>query len=199
MNLARYKADIAGGALKIYESRLVAGLLLEEVTAEKWKNAIEVENILQKTSINTAKRQAALLKSRLQKLNREGWQLVHDGSKPVATQVAFAAAIAHSNLLADFLDIAVRDRFRASHRTLSRNNWETFVAGCHERDAEMSDWSPSTVNKLGDTVFQILSEVGLLSDGKTTMLQPVAYERAVLDMLKRGGYDHVIRCMQVFY
>lgn len=185
--------------MKVYESRLIAGLLLQKATPVEWKNAVEIENILQKTSINTAKRQAALLKTRLQKLNKEGWQLVRDGSKPVATQVTFAAAIAHSNLLADFLDIAVRDRFRASHRTLSRTNWETFVAGCHERDAEMSDWSSSTVNKLGDTAFQILSEVGLLSDGKTTMLQPVAYERAVLDMLKRGGYDHVIRCMQVFY
>lgn len=198
-NLVRYKADIAGGALKVYESRLIAGLLLQNATAESWKSAIEFENILQKTSINTAKRQAALLKSRLQKLNQEAWQLVLDGSKPVATQVTFAAAIAHSNLLADFLDIAVRDRFRASHRTLSRTNWESFVAGCHERDAEMSYWSSSTVNKLGDSVFQILSEVGLLSPGKETALQPVAYERPVLDMLNRGGYDHIIRCMQVFY
>ncbi|TAX55348.1 DUF1819 family protein [Rhizobium leguminosarum] len=198
-NLGRYKADIAGGALKVYESRMIADLLLQNTTAEGWKNAIEIENILQKTSINTAKRQAALLKSRLQTLNHEAWQLVLDGSKPVATQVTFAAALAHSNLLADFLDIAVRDRFRTSHRSLSRNNWETFVAGCHERDAEMSYWSSSTVSKLGDTVFQILSEVGLLSPGKATMLQPVPYERPVLDMLNRGGYDHVIRCMQVFY
>lgn len=197
--MARYKADIAGGALKVYESRLIADLLLQNATPEKWKEAVETENILQKTSINTAKRQATLLRTRLQKLNKEGWELVRDGSKPVATQIIFAAAIAHSNLLADFLDIAVRDRFRTSHRTLSRTNWETFVAGCHDRDAEMSDWSSSTVSKLGDTAFQILSEVGLLSDGKTTMLQPVAYERAVLDMLKRGGYDHVIRYMQVFY
>jgi hypothetical protein len=57
--MPRYKADIAGGALKVYESRLVADLLLNEVSASDWRNAIEIDNVLQKKSPGTARRQAS--------------------------------------------------------------------------------------------------------------------------------------------
>jgi hypothetical protein len=57
-----YKADIAGGSLKLYESRVIADLLLNGVTPKAWKTAIEVENVLQKTSQGTAKRQASLIR-----------------------------------------------------------------------------------------------------------------------------------------
>ena len=36
----RYKADITAGALKLPESRLIADLLLRQVDAEGWKDAI---------------------------------------------------------------------------------------------------------------------------------------------------------------
>ncbi|WP_082657768.1 MULTISPECIES: BrxA family protein [unclassified Sphingopyxis] len=71
--------------LKLYESRVIAGLLLESVSAEKWKQAIEVENVLQKTSLGTAKRQASLIRTRLKTMTPDHWRLVRDGSKPLAT------------------------------------------------------------------------------------------------------------------
>lgn len=91
-----YKADIAGGSLKVYESRIIADLLLKRLPAVEWRQAIEVDNVLQKTSIGTAKRQASLIKTRLKQMTPPLWKLVRDGTKPVATQAVFAAAIAHS-------------------------------------------------------------------------------------------------------
>ena len=58
----RYKADIAGGSLKLPESRIIAGLLIDGVSESEWKDAIEVENVLQKRSPGTAKRQASLIR-----------------------------------------------------------------------------------------------------------------------------------------
>ena len=103
---------VAGGALKLYESRIIADLLLNRVTPKAWKAAIEVDNVLQKTSQGTAKRQASLIRARLITMTAEHWLLVRDGSKPLASQAMFAAAIAHSHLLRDFLIQAVRDCFR---------------------------------------------------------------------------------------
>ena len=45
-----YKADIAGGSLKVPESRIIADLLLRGVDEKEWRDAIEVENALQKRS-----------------------------------------------------------------------------------------------------------------------------------------------------
>ena len=193
-----YKADIAGGSLKVYETRIIAGLLLEKLSPEAWCQAIEIDNVLQKKSPNTARRQASLIKARLQTMTEDLWVLVRDGNKPVATQAVFASAIAHSRLLADFLDLEVRDRIRGGTPELTRAHWHAFVEACRDRDAEMTDWSASTRAKLGDSVFQILTEVGLLSTGPSPHLQPVLYAPEVTSYLKKSGFLNVLRAMQVF-
>ncbi len=75
-----YKADIAGGSLKVYESRIIADLLLKKLPAADWRHAIEVDNVLQKTSIGTAKRQSSLIKARLKRMTPPLWELVRDGT-----------------------------------------------------------------------------------------------------------------------
>ena len=196
--MVTYKADIAGGALKVYESRIVADLLIRGLGPAEWRSAIEVENVLQKTSPNTARRQASLIRARLRTLPPDAWVLVRDGAKPVATQAIFAAAIAHSRLLRDFLDISVRDHFRSGRLALTRSHWRAFVEACLERDPEMGIWSPSTTNKLGDSVFQILTEVGMLTSGSKPMLQPVYYQPEVLAYLNAHQFPDVVRAMQAF-
>jgi hypothetical protein len=193
-----YKADIAGGSLKVYESRIIADLLLRRLPAAEWRQIIEIDNVLQKTSIGTAKRQASLIKARLKRMTPKLWELVRDGTKPVATQAVFAAAIAHSSLLRDFLALYVRDRFLSGELALSRNHWRAFVDSCHERDPEMSDWSASTTDKLGDSVLRILTEVGMLSEGTKPTLQPVHYEPEVMNYLSDPKFEEVRRAMQVF-
>ncbi len=193
-----YRADIAGGSLKVYESRIIADMLLKKLPPSDWRRAIEVENVLQKTSVGTAKRQASLIKARLKRMTPELWELVRDGSKPVATQAVCAAAIAHSSLLRDFLAIYVRDRFLSGDLALTRSSWRSFVAACRERDPEMSDWSASTTDKLGDSVLRILTEVGMLSEGSRPTLQPVHYEPEIVSYLKDPRFEDVRRAMQVF-
>ncbi len=196
--MPRYKADIAGGALKVYESRIVADLLLRGVTPAQWRHAIETENVLQKTSPGTAKRQASLMRGRLASLSAEAWVLVRDGSKPVATQTVFAAAVAHSALLQDFLTIVVRDHFRSGNLALTRGHWAAYVESCLERDPEMTKWSASTSNKLCDSVFQILTEVGMLSDADRPVLRPVYYQPEILAYLNQDQFHEVVRAMQAF-
>jgi hypothetical protein len=75
-----YKADIAGGSLKVYEARIVADLLLRNLSASEWRHAIELDNVLQKTSVGTAKRQASLIKARLKLMMPELWTIVRDVS-----------------------------------------------------------------------------------------------------------------------
>jgi hypothetical protein len=193
-----YKADIAGGSLKVYESRIIADLLLRGLPAAAWRHAIEVDNVLQKTSVGTAKRQASLIKARLNPMTPDLWELVRDGTKPVATQAVFASAIAHSSLLRDFLILEVRNRFRSGDLGLTRNHWRSYVDACHERDPEMSVWSASTTDKLGDSVLRILTEVGMLSEAEKPKLQPVHYEPEVMNCIKGQNLDEVLRAMQVF-
>lgn len=194
---SRYKADIAGGSLKLQESRVVAGLLLDGVSDTEWKDAIEIANVLQRRSPGTAKRQASLMRVRLETMMPELWELVRDGSKIVATHALFAAAIKHSTLLGDFLDSMVRDQFRMFRQDLPRKLWLDFIERCHDREPHMPEWQESTTNKLGDSVYRILAEVGFLLDNKKYVLQPVRISGEVMGYLRDHEEDYVLRCIQV--
>lgn len=197
MQGARYKADIAGGSLKIQESRVIAGLLIDGVSDSEWKDAIEVQNVLQKRSPGTAKRQASLIRVRLETMESDLWELVRDGSKVVATHALFAAAIKHSTLLGDFLDLMVREQFRMFRQDVPRKLWLEFIESCHDRDPHMPEWRDSTTNKLGDSVYRILAEVGYVLDNKKYILQPVRISGEVMAYLREHEEDYVLRCIQV--
>jgi len=197
MTEPKYKADIAGGSLKLQESRVIASLLLDGVTADEWKRAIEQDNVLQKRSPATAKRQASLIRARLLTVGPDLWRLVRDGSKETATHAIFAASIKHSTLLGEFLDHAVREQFRTFKHNLPRKLWSDFVERLRDQDPDVPQWTESTVNKLGDSVYQILKEAGYISDTKTYVLQPVRIASEVMAYLRDHDERYVLERVQV--
>lgn len=197
MSSSKYKADIAGGSLKLPESRIVAGLLLDDVTKEEWRRAIEDENVLQKRSPGTAARQASLLRARLETMTPDLWRLVRDGSKETATHALLAAAVKHSPLFAEFLNRVVRERFRTFQNDLPRKLWSEYVEHLRDEDPAMPVWNDATVNKLGDSVFQILKEAGFIIDTRTYRLQPVQIAPDVLAYLRDTDQLDVIERLQV--
>lgn len=194
---SRYKADVSSGSLQLPDGRIVAGLLLDGVTDTEWKDAIEVVNVLQRRSPGTAKRQASLIRFRLETMKPELWEMVRDGSKIVATHALFAAAIKHSTLLGDFLDLIVRGQFRMFRQDLPRKLWLEFIEKCHDCDPNMPEWKESTINELGKVVYRILAEVGYLLDNKKYILQPVRISGKVMSYLRDHEDDYVLRCIQV--
>jgi hypothetical protein len=89
----RYKAESTAGALKLPESRHIADLLFRGLNAEGWNDAIVQQNILQARSPATAKRLTTLIRSRLETMGPDLWELVRDGKGSVATHAIFAAAV----------------------------------------------------------------------------------------------------------
>src|SRR5208283_1418536 len=98
---AVYDARLVAGSLLIPESRKIARLLLEKPSADDWHRALVVDNILQKKSPATAKRQARLIKARLETVNPDLWRLVISGTYETTVQALMGAAIKQSRLLGD--------------------------------------------------------------------------------------------------
>ncbi|MCB1872117.1 MAG: DUF1819 family protein [Gammaproteobacteria bacterium] len=193
----RYQANFTKGGLMVPESRVVADLLLKEVDADGWKQAIEVENVLRKRSQTTASTKAALIRNRLQTMTDDLWRLVRDGSKPVATHAVFAATINYSLLVGDFLDLVVRDLYCRFEDTLKPQHWDLFLEECRSRDPAMPEWAHSTQEKLRTRVFGMMTEAGYLSDSRTRTLKPVHVSPEVVSYLKDSGEAYALHCMQV--
>lgn len=193
----RYRADITAGALKVTESRVVADLLLRGVDQAGWRKALYDQNILQARSAQTAKRLRTLIRSRLETMTADLWRLVRDGTGDVATHACLAAAVKHSHLVGDFLDLVVRDQYRMYADALSRKLWADYIEDCRGRDPEMPDWSQSTVDRLRSSVFQILAEAGYVASTRTLKLQTVHIAQPVLRYLQNQDEQYVLRCIQV--
>lgn len=193
----RYSADLTAGSLKLPESRVVADLLIRGVSQAEWKSSIQGENVIQARSVATANRLARLLRSRLETMDVDLWRLVRDGSSTVATHACLAAAIKHSRLLGDFLDLVVREEYRTFAATLSPRLWEPFLEDCRNRDPEMPVWNASTVKRLRSSVFQILAQAGYIENTKTMRLQSVHISPEVLRYLREHDERYVLRCIEV--
>ena len=193
----RYKADITAGALKLPESRLVAGLLLRRVDDAGWKDAIVTRNVLQARSPATATRLTKLIRGRLETMGPDLWKLVRDGGGAVAAHAVFASAVKHSRLLGDFLDLVVGEHYRVFNTVLSYKVFDDYLDGCRERDPDMPQWNESTRRRLRSSVFQMLAQAGYVETTRSLKLQTVHVADQVLRCLRAGGEDYVLRCIQV--
>jgi hypothetical protein len=193
----RYGAEITAGALKLSESRVMAGLLLRGASAEEWRKAIYHDNLLLTRSPRTAKRLAVLIRGRLALVEAPLWTLIRDGSVKEATHACLAAAIKASPLVGDFLDLVVRDAYRTFKATLSLTLWTDYLADCRGRDPAMPPWNESTINRLRSSVFTILAEAGYIDHTKTRNLQVVHIVEPVLRYLEQHDERYVLRCLQV--
>ena len=192
-----YSADITAGSLKLRESRLIAGLLLDSVSDDDFRKEIVERNVLQARSPATAIRLARLIKSRLVGFDSELWRIVRDGEKALATQALLAAAMKHSALLCDFIDLCLRDEYRLLHTELSKSLWPPFLLGCAARDPAVSKWSESTRRRLRSSVFDILAQAGFLSDTRKRHLQHFVLLPELRSYLAARSDYKLLNCLQL--
>lgn len=193
----RYKADITAGSLKVSESRIIADLLLRGIGQGEWDEAILDKNVLQARSPETARRLTRLIRGRLETMEGGLWRLVRDGTGTVATHAVLAAAVKHSPLLGDFLDLVVREHYRVFSATLSNKSWQDYLDDCRGRDPDMPVWNESTRKRLRSSVFQILAQAGYIENTRSKRLQTVHIASQVLKNLERHNEHYVLRCIQV--
>ena len=187
-----YDSDLIGGSLMVRESRLIADLLLREATAEQWKHAIQVDNILQKRTTASAQRNATAIRKRLERLEPDFWKALRDGDDELATQVAFCGALERNLLLLEFMGTVMRDAYISQAQHLDSYLWADFLDEHSQRDPDICEWKESSKKKMGQVVFRMLAEVGYLKSTRKLELQRVII-RAELRMLLEEHYKQRIK------
>ncbi|MDP2828185.1 MAG: DUF1819 family protein [Sulfuricellaceae bacterium] len=191
-----YNAEISAGSLMPLESKRIAALLLTNPTENEWSQALKGENLLQKKSPATARRQARLIRNRLETLDQAGWQHIAGGDKEVTTQLLLAASIRHSRLLGDFLVDVYAQHLRRLELSLSPRSWEAFLTECIHRDAAVGEWADSTKRKLFQVIVRILAEAGFIDSTRKMNLTPPMLHPTVVTYLKRLGDGQTLACME---
>ena len=191
-----FNAEISAGSLLPLESRRIARLLLSLPDEAAWQHAIEIENILQKKTVATARRQARLLRRRLTTLDAQAWQMITERESEVVNQLLLAAAVKHSQLLGDFMRQVYAGRQRSLEPALSPVDWQDFVTECAHHDSAVSGWSESTRAKLYQVSVRILSEAKFLENPRSMKLTPQSLHPAVRSYLHNHDETYVLECLE---
>lgn len=193
---AKYNAEISAGSLMPTESRRLAALLLSNPDDAAWKQAVEIENILQKKTPATARRQATLIRKRLSMLDSVAWKKITERESEVAIQLLLAASIKHSQLLGDFLRKVYADRQRRMDVALVSADWHDFLAECAHHDPAVASWSESTRAKLLQVIVRILVEARYLDSARSMKLTPRSLHPDVRRYLKERHESYVLDCLE---
>jgi len=193
----RYNSDLSGRSLLVRESRVIADLLLNNATDSEWHQAVNLDNRLQKRSPATAQRLARVLRKRLGRWAPSFWYALRDGDDELATQLAFAAALDRNLLLVEFMETVVRDAFVVRTEALARYQWLDFLEDRAFRDPSIADLAEISKKKIGQVVFRMLAEVGLLQSTRTCRLQHIVVRPEVNSLLNSSHRDRIRACLNV--
>lgn len=192
----QYNAEISAGSLMPLESRRLAELLQTNPDETTWNHAVGTDNILQKKTAATARRQARLIKRRLTTLAPEAWKLIAERDTEVSIQMLLAAAVKHSQLLGDFLLNVYANRQRRLELSLSPSDWHDFLVECAHRDPTVATWSESTKKKLLEVIVRILVEAKYLNNSRSMQLTPRSLHPDVRRYLTMHDESYVLECLE---
>ncbi len=161
---ARYALSFTSGALLVREALVAAPIYLREHDWAKVRKLIEEDNLLQSRTRSSGFRLAREVVQRLSVVSNYELQLLLDATPTERGYLMWAAACRRYDLIGEFAEEVLRERFLVLAPTLDHGDFDSFIrskALWHEEVANLKD---STLRKLRSTVFRMLVEAGLLSD-----------------------------------
>lgn len=178
---SRYALSFTSGALLMREALIAAPIYLRGHGWAKVRQLIQEDNLLQARTVSTGHRRAREVTQRLAVLSDDELQLLVDSTTSERGHLLWAAACRRYDLIGEFAEEVLRERFLLLTPTLDHDDFDSFIRGkalWHEEVAGLKD---STVRKLRANVFRMLVEAGLLSeDGR---ILPAVMSNRVADAL----------------
>ena len=196
-NYKAYLGDLIGGSLMIRESQIVAELLLKKPSKEEWTDIIVNQNVLQKRSDASAKRNAATIKKRLNGLGDEFIEKLAFGSTELSKQLMFAATIINSTMLADFMRSVVLDAKRMFRESIDSTDWESYWDDRSRLFPEFSQMTESSTYKIGQVAFKVLADAGYIESTRNKKIQNVYLLPEVRTLLINLNRNDIIAAMEV--
>jgi hypothetical protein len=199
-SLKNHKAslgELIGGSVMIRVGQIGAELLLKKPSQDEWFDAIVNQNILQKRSDASAKRNASTIKKRLEGLSDEFLTQLAFGSAELSSQLMFAATCIQSTILADFMRDIVLDAKRMFRDLIDSNDWVAFWEDRSRLFPEFAQMTESSTYKISQVVFKILADAGYIESTRNKKLQNVYLLPEVKSLLADMQREDIVAAMEV--
>jgi hypothetical protein len=176
----RYSLSFTTGALLAREAMLLAPVYLEVEDWEIARDRAVEENLLQARTYRAGVRLVRETVKRLSALTDDEVEILTDATPSERGYLLWAAACRRYELIGEFAEEVVRERFLVLASTLTYEDFDSFIRTKALWHEELGEVKPSTLQKLRSNVFKMLGEAGIVADGH---IAPVALSQRVIDLL----------------
>ncbi|KRF28036.1 DUF1819 family protein [Phycicoccus sp. Soil802] len=184
----RYALSFTSGALLMREALVVAPIYFRERDWPAVRALIESNNVLQSRTRSSGLRLAREVTQRLSVLTDDDIGLLIDATPSERGHLMWAAACRRYELIGEFAEEVLRERFLVLAKTLDYDDFDSFIRSKALWHEELADLRDSTMRKLRATTFRMLFEAGLLSEDRR-ILQPVLSARVAEALAQRTPSD----------
>lgn len=160
----RFALSFTSGGLLAREAFVVASIYLDCHDWQASRRRVVDNNVLQARTLSSNNRLARETIQRLAVLTDNEIELLTEASLTERCHLMWAAACRRYELIGDFAEEVVRERFLLMTPTLAFEDYERFMTGKSLWHPELDELRPSTRAKLRQNMFRMLHEAGLCGD-----------------------------------
>lgn len=190
-----YGASLTGEPFLLFECKQVARLKVAGMGDKEIMAEIKNKNLFQyATEKSIPKRSRAALK-RVNALDDFMVTCLTERPLETARIVAFYAIVKSNCLMYEFMTEVVRDRF--NHRGhLEKQDLNEFFVAKREQNEEVAGWTDQTMQRLKNSMLQILAEAGIFTKRDNRLHTPVM-DRDVIEHLVAIGDKVYLEAMGI--
>lgn len=178
---ARYALSFTSGSLLLREALVAAPIYLREHDWAKVRQIMESDNLLGSRTVSAGQRTTREVAQRLAVLSDDELELLVDSTTSDRGHLLWAAACRRYDLIAEFAEEVLRERFLLMTPALDHSHFDSFLRNKALWHDEVASLKESTVAKLRSNVFRMLIEAGLLSENGNII--PAVLSARVSEML----------------
>ncbi|WP_019309259.1 DUF1819 family protein [Kocuria rhizophila] len=177
----RYALSFTSGALLVRDALVAAPIYLREHDWPKVREQLEADNLLQSRTRSSGFRLAREVTQRLAVLSQTEIEMLIDVTPTERGYLMWAAACRRYDLIGEFAEEVLRERFLVLATTLDYDDFDSFIRGKALWHEELAALKESTMRKLRSNIFRMLIEAGLLSEDGHIL--PAALSERLTDTL----------------
>jgi hypothetical protein len=177
----RYALSFTSGGLLVREADVV---VVEYLRARDWavvRRVVMEQNLLQARTNSSSVRLTRETIQRLGALDDAELEILADASLTERCHLMWTAACRRYDLIGDFAEEVLRERFLLMTPTVDAEDFERFMTGKSLWHPELDELRPSTREKLRQTIFRMLHEAGLRTEAGDIV--PVVISERVQEVL----------------
>lgn len=172
-----YQLSMTAAALRYHEAKIVADLFIETRDWRVVETRVMSDNLLQKSTSATAKREFGELKHRLSTLSETTLRAFATANLTELKYLAFLSCVKYYRLLGDFMIEVVRNKVQMFDYQILESDWANFIESKKTHVQKIGQSSETTLKKIRQVIFKILADAGIIDDIKHRIIQPPLLSR----------------------